>query len=191
VTIDLGRLPRRELRPGTQLYRIHAAEHGPWFFANHELGRFNPLAQATRGSCYWAEAPLGAWVEKFRTRMMLTDGDVRQQLVSKLELAHAIEVVDLTMRGGLAAGVTAALTAGASYDESQDVASRLQDLVSGVRYRVSHDLAQELIGVALFGPRGPQPESPFGSATTAPIGGDLIRVAEDAFGYRVLPFSAS
>ncbi len=187
MTIDVARLPRSELAAGRRLYRIHAARYGPWFFANDEYGRFNPVSRAARGSCYWAEAPLGAWVESFRTRMMLTDVEVRLQVMSELELKRAREVVDLTVRGGLAAGVTADLSTGASYDDSQDLASRLQDQATGLRYRLRHDLAQELIGVALFGPRGAHDDGPFGPTTTEPIGRELIRAAEDAFGYRVVP----
>lgn len=191
MTIDVARLPKRELAIGTKLHRIHAAAHDPWFFSEDELGRFNPVGVVGRGSCYWAEDPLGAWVESFRTRILLSEAEVRLQAISTVELDEPLEVVDLTDRRALGAGATAALTSGADYGESQAVAAMLQGVVGGVRWRVRHDLEQRLIGVAVFGPRGSRPEGHWGPTNTEPISRELIRSAEDAFGYRVLPVSAS
>ncbi len=190
MTIDVARLPRRELAAGTRLFRIHPAGVGPWLFSGDKLGRFNPVAVAATGASYWAEDPLGAWVEKFRTRMDLSETEVRLQAVSVCELASAIEVVDLTDRRSLAAGVTMAVTTGADYTVSQEIASGMPRAASGVRWRVRHDPAQQLIGVVLLGPRGAQPGSRFGATTTGPVERELIRAAEDAFGYVVLPVSA-
>jgi hypothetical protein len=80
VTINVARLPRLELAAGTHLYRIHPAGLGPWRFAGDKLGRFNPVAATTMGASYWAEDPLGAWVEKFRTRMDLAEAEAEVQL---------------------------------------------------------------------------------------------------------------
>lgn len=58
---DLPELPSAKL--GTKsLWRIHAADVAPWFFDVGPDGRFN-LAES--GTCYLAEEPLGAFVEKF------------------------------------------------------------------------------------------------------------------------------
>ena len=190
MTVDVDRIPRRVLTAGTPLYRIHGARYSPWFFSSGGVSRFDPIAASGRGACYWAEHPLGAWVESFRTRMLLSEDEVRLQSLSSLELTRPVVVIDLADRRALAAGVTVALTAGADYAESQAIASMLQGLVAGVRWRVRHDLAQELIGVALFGPRGSHADAELGHATTARIGPQLIRAAEDAFGYCVLPLSA-
>lgn len=122
MTVDVSRLPRRELVTGTQLYRIHLAEHGPWYFSADGRGRFDPTEVHARGSSYRVEAPLGAWVEVFRTVMTIVETP-----------------------------------------------------------------AQVLIGIALFGPRGVHPLGLFGPTVTAPVGRDLIRAAEDTFGYRVVP----
>lgn len=123
--------------------------------------------------------------------MDLSEAEVQAQAVSVCELASAIEVVDLTDRRALAAGVTMAVTTGADYGASQDIASGMPRGAFGVRWRVRHDPAQQLIGVVLLGTRGAQLGSPFGTTTTGPVERDLIRAAEDAFGYRVLPVSAS
>jgi hypothetical protein len=83
-----------------------------------------------------------------------------------------------------------AVTTGADYAASQDIASRMPRGACGVRWRVRHDPAQQLIGVVLLGPRGAQPASHFGTTTTGPVERELVRAAEDAFGYVVLPVSA-
>jgi hypothetical protein len=186
VTIDVAKLPRRVLEAGTRLHRIHRAATGAWYFSGDGHGRFDPVAAVGRGACYFSEGPLGAWIESFRTTMTLLEDDVRQRVVTTVELKRSVAVIDLTDRRGLAAGATMALAADPDYGDSHDLASRAQGEAAGIRWRLRHDLRQELIGVALFGPQGPQ-AGDFGSASTEPIGRVLIRAAEDAFGYRVSP----
>jgi hypothetical protein len=60
-------------------------------------------------------------------------------------------------------------------------------VVSGMRWRVRHDPEQRLIGIALFGPKGAQPEGNWPPSTSSPIPESLVRDAEKLFGYRVLP----
>jgi len=190
VTIDAGALPRTELAAGTTLYRIHKAKDGAWYFAAHPDGRFNPCAAAGRGACYWATEPLGAFVETFRTTRTIIEDDFDAKVLSTIELTEATTVVDLTDRKGLAAGVTGALVNGTDYDEPQRLASDLQGTVDGVLWHARHDLAGDLICVALFGDEG----APTGAAVdalpkpvTQPIPADLIQAAEHEFGYLVLP----
>lgn len=190
MTIDATALPRHQIQAGTQLYRIHRWSNGPWFFSGDGLGRFDPTGIDGFGACYLTEDPLGAWVESFRTTMTLLEDDVRLRAITTMVVSEPIEVVDLAHRRALAAGVTAAVTAGADYGESHALAGRMQPNAMGVRWRVRHDLAQDLVGVALFGPRGPQSDDYFAETSTEPIGRELIREAEEAFGYRVMPVSA-
>jgi len=157
VTIDVARLPSRVLPAGTRLHRIHRATRGPWYFSSDGAGRFDPIYARGRGTCYLAEHALGAWVEAFRTNMTLLEDDVSARLLSTVELGDSMVVADLADRRALSAGVTVAVTSGASYDDSHDIASRLQGAVAGVRWRVRHDLAQELIGVAVSGREASSP----------------------------------
>lgn len=187
MTIDIGRLPRRELAAGQLLYRVHRSVHGTWYFSNDGNGRFDPVGSLNRGTCYFAEDPLGAWIEAFRTVTTLAEDDVHARVLSTVELPHAIEVVDLANRHALAAGATAAVTAGSDYTESHELASALVPVVPGLRWRVRHDLKQTLIGVALFGSAGPSPPSRWPAVKTEPIGAELVRDAETEFGYRVVP----
>ncbi len=188
MTIDLARLPMRTLKAGTVLHRIH--RQAPWFFDASPDGRFNPTGRSRRGACYWAERPLGAFVEAFRTVMTLTEADVKARSLSTIVLEHELVVANLTVKRALAAGVTVEITAGADYAAPQQLASDLQGTVDGIRYRVRHDLSQQLIAVAWFGRSGrPKrtalPKLPTGQAQ--PVPDALVEEAQRLFGYEVLP----
>jgi RES domain-containing protein len=190
VTIDVARLPRKILRPGACLYRIHRAGSNPWFFDGSGAGRFDPTGSPGRAACYWAEDALGAWVEVFRTRMLLPELELAERAISVATLSEDLVVVDLTVRRGLKAGVTAALTAGGDYTEAHALADALQAEHPGVRWRLRHDLRQKLIGVAWFGDAGgaDSPTLPALPRTeTAPIASVLVEPACRIFGYVVLP----
>jgi hypothetical protein len=187
--IELGRLPHKTLRAGTRLYRIHRRAFGPWYFDGSGDGRFDPVGTPDRGACYWAEEPLGAWVEVFRTRMILTPDDVDERRLSVLTLRDALRVPDLSSRKALMAGVTAALTAGAEYGPAHELADALQGREDGVRWRLRYDLEQQLIGIALFGQEGAASASarralPPTRSTRIPA--TLINDARREFGYEIL-----
>lgn len=188
--IDAGRLPRRRLKAGTTLYRIHRAANSAWYFDSSQSGRFNPTGTPGRGTCYWAEDPLGAWAEVFRTVMALTPDDVNARVLSTITLRRELDVGDLAVKRALAAGVTVALTAGADLGPAQALADDLQPLRHGVRYRIRHDLSGALTAIGWFGDAG----APTGSALaalprakSAPIGDDLIDEAQREFGYIIVP----
>jgi hypothetical protein len=109
--VDPDKLPECRLDAGTKLYRLHRQATGtPWYFASGGEGRFDPIGVKGVGICYWAENPLGAWVEVFRTKTTLTQAEVDERRLATLTLTDEVTVIDLTRRKGLGAGVTAALT---------------------------------------------------------------------------------
>ena len=185
MTVDVARLPRKTLKAGTRLYRIHRSVRDPWFFDGSGAGRFDPAGTAGRGACYWAEDPLGAWVEVFRTRMVLTTRDVADRSLSVATLEHEVVVRDLASRRALRAGVTLALTAGADYGASHALADALQHSAPAVRWRLRHDLAAKLIGVAWFGAEGLG--SPPAPTRSGDLPDELVATAHRRFGYEVLP----
>jgi hypothetical protein len=188
--IDVARLPRTTLKAGTRLYRIHRKTHGPWYFDGSGDGRFDPVETPGRGSCYWAEEPLGAWVEVFRTRKVLTPDDLSERRLTELTLETEMRLLDLTKRPALPAGVTAAVTAGADYSESHALADALEGVDKGIRWRLRHDLEQLLVGVALFDAEGAatrRGRKDLPPTRTRPIPVSLITAATQAFGYEVLP----
>jgi hypothetical protein len=119
--------------------------------------------------------------------MTIAEVDVDERVLSSMTLNRPLKVADLTRREGLAAGVTAAVTAGPDYRDAQRLASELQGNADGVRWRLRYDLGQSLIGVALFGDAGSQPAASSLPTQTEAIPRELVREAEDAFGYRVAP----
>ena len=186
--MKVGRLPRRTLKAGSTLYRIHQARHGAWYFDASPHGRFNPTGTAGRGTCYWAEDPLGAWVESFRTLMTLTTDDVDARALTTITLRRDIEVADLAVKRALAAGVTVAVTGGPDYAPAQALADALQGEKDGVRYRVSHDLSGKLTAIGWFGDAGaPGRSAALPKPTTMPIPDALADSARRGFGYVIVP----
>ncbi len=181
---DLAELPSTKL--GTEpLWRIHAADVAPWFFDIGPDGRFN-LAES--GTCYLAEEPVGAFVEKFG-RLLRPGGVIPEPLVdmqrlSRLRPAKA-NVVDLTNPEVLGlAGVTAEIHSTSDYDLTQDWALALHEAgYDGIRYRARHDPRGELTSIALFGSNRP----PRSAAKSTPIPVDLIHEAAATFAITVLP----
>ncbi|MDQ6774977.1 MAG: RES family NAD+ phosphorylase [Actinomycetota bacterium] len=189
MIVDASRLPRKTLRAGTRLYRIHRVRSGPWFFSSG-TGRFDPTGIDDRGACYWAEDDLGAWIEAFRTRMLLPESEIEGRWLSMATLSETVVACDLTVRRALKVGVTSALTAGTDYSGSQAIADRLQGKRAAVRWRVRHDLRQRLIGVAWFGEVGPATTKALAdlpATDTTEIPDDVIERACRIFGYEVLP----
>lgn len=188
MTIDIGRLPRRTLRAGMTLHRVH--RRAPWYFDASPDARFNPIHAAGRGASYWAEQPVGAFIEEFRTMRVIAEADVQARRLSTITLEADLTVVNLTVKKALRAGVTAAITSGADYSAAQRLASDLQGQCDGVRYRARHDLSQQLICVALFGPQGDQTNDPdcgLPAAHTTAIPEDVLDDASRLFGYSILP----
>lgn len=190
TALDVTRLPRKNLKAGTRLYRIHRAHLGPWFFAGSDQGRFNPTGTLGRGACYWAEKPLGAWIESFRTLMTWTRDDVAARALSTVALTDDLVVLDLTVARALAAGVTVAITGGSDYGPPQALADAVQGSSDAIRYRVSHDLGAKHVGIAWFGDVGPASGAnlvALPAASTTEIPDDVIDDAQRRFGYVVLP----
>jgi hypothetical protein len=97
-------------------------------------------------------------------------------------------LADCTESSARSFGVTAAIHSSESYERTQEWAAAFADAgFGGVRYLVSHDPAQRLIGVALFGPSGAADQP---VAATASIESELIVAARERFGIIVLPTPA-
>jgi hypothetical protein len=181
---ELPKLPSARLGTKT-LWRIHPADVTPWFFDIGPDGRFN-LAES--GTCYLAEEPIGAFVEKFG-RLLRPGGVIPEPLVdaqrlSKLRPPKA-KVVDLTDPSVLGlVGLTAEIHSTTDYDLTQGWALALQEAgYDGIRYRARHDPRGQLASIALFGSVDSPRRTP--KATTIPI--DLIHEAAATFAITVLP----
>lgn len=181
---ELPELPSIELG-SESLWRIHAADVSPWFFDAGPDGRFN-LTDV--GTCYLAEGPLGAFIEKFG-RLVRPGGVIPEPLVDAQRLSRLrpsrVKIVDLTDRRVLGlAGLTAEIHATADYGITQSWAHALHEAgYAGVRYKARHDPRGQLTSIALFGSSRP----PKSKAKTTAIPIDLIHEASAAFAIAVLP----
>ena len=187
--MTLARFPRRTLRGDRELYRIHRAIKGAWWFSEDGSGRFDPVGSG-KGACYLGEKPLGAWVEVFRKQMVWSEQAVDERALQTVELGRDLKLATLTSPRALEFGVTATLGAGDDYDQSQGFARRaLAAGFDGIRYLVRHDPRQQLYGVALFGdPGAPAPAAGlWPPGVSEPIPADVRAEATRLFGYKIVP----
>lgn len=182
-----GGFPRRTLKASREIYRIHRSGHGPWWFSDDGSNRFDPVGTGF-GACYFAEEPLGAWVEVFRTHVAIEESDLKDHMLFSVSMGRDLTLADLTSRRALQFGVTASVGADRDYSESQAFAARaVESGFDGLRYLVRHDPAQRLYGLALFGKAGritDDPAWPAGHDRLLPpqLAADAVR----AFRYRLV-----
>jgi hypothetical protein len=180
----LPQLPAAKLE-AKALWRIHPADVSPWFFDTGPDGRFN---LADTGTCYLAEQPIGAFVEKFG-RLLRPGGVLPESLVDTQRLSRLrpprVSIVDLTDRKVLGLiGLTAEIHATTDYELTQRWAGALRTAgYGGARYKARHDPRGELASIALFGSGKP----PRSAAKTTAIPVDLIHEASAGFAITVLP----
>jgi hypothetical protein len=181
---DLLELPSTKL--GTEpLWRIHAVDVAPWFFDVGPDRRFN-LAESD--TCYLAEEPIGAFVEKFG-RLLRPGGVIPEPLVDAQRLsrlrppkANVVDLTDPTVLG--LAGLTVEIHSTSDYNLTQGWALALQDAgYDGIRYKARHDPRGELVSIALFGSGKP----PRSAVKTTPVPVDLIHEASNTFAITILP----
>ncbi len=182
---DLKGFPYRTLTIAHTLARIHRRAHGPWFYSAEGSGRFDLTDGSGLGTCYLAERPLGAFVEVFQDTVLVDEADVLRRKLSLLSVPREVKLANCTSGRARRFGVTGGLHSTQDYDLTQRWAVALKDAgFGGVRYLVSHDPAQQLVAVALFGPAGEQTH-PVGESRD--IDAKLIGLAEQRFGIRVRP----
>jgi hypothetical protein len=155
--------PQYVISPGAQLWRIHGSRHGPWYFRSDGLFRFDLIGRQAVGTCYFAEDPLGAFVEtlqSFRT-VAVPRAELDSRVLFAYCVEHAVVVADVTHPEAARYGLDASISASTprDYGASQAFALKAFDAgFAGVRYSVRHDPGQQLKGIALFGPDGAQPD---------------------------------
>lgn len=182
--MNLRGFPRSTLRADRTVHRIHRATHGPWWFSAAG-GRFDPVG-TSRGACYLAAEPLGAWLEVFRDQMTWAESDLRQRRLLSVELGRELSFADVTSRRALQFGVTAQLGADSNTDASRTFAAEaLEAGYDGVRYWACHDPRQKRYAYAIFDTAGESRAWP--AVLSEPLSDRLIAEAAQAYGYRILP----
>lgn len=159
---DLQAFPVRRLPRGTEVFRAHSADRGPWWFGSAGNGRFD--LPEPRGTCYLGENPAVAVRERLgvvlgsrpRVPAAALDGVV----VSRLALVEPVALANVRASRAADFGVLNELATMVPYDVPQ-VWARTLDAAGhdGVRYpaRFSTGRAGSL---AVFGPAGDRPSWP-------------------------------
>lgn len=179
---DLSGFPRHELRRSATLYEIHLVGQSPWWFSSDGSGRFD--LSSPRGTCYLAEDPLGSFVEIFRDVGAVDQADINERRLSPLSVPQSVALADCTSSRARSFGLTAGIHSTEDYAKTQRWARAFaHHAYGGVRYLVSHDPSQRLVGVALFGDAG-QRAWPY---KEMPILPHLVLAARERFGIIVLP----
>jgi hypothetical protein len=179
----LRRFPCRTLQTHNVLFGIHKAINTPWFFSTDGSGRFDLTAVPCTGTCYFAEQPLGAFVEVFRDIGIIAHTDVLARRQTAFSPSIPIRLANCAASKAHQFGITAAIHSTPDYQQTQAWALAFQRAgFEGVRYLLSHDPRQKLVGVAIFG------SAPFaGTLATAAIPQVVINEAEKRFGIKVRP----
>lgn len=184
---EVERLPTAQLDEQTPLIRIHRRGREPWY-SSRGTGRFDPGgAENAIGACYLAEDPLGAFVEVYRRQRHISEADLEARQLATLTARRRLNVVDLTARRAVTSGPDiTSLSSDWRYDCAQQFATvAVAAGLDGIRYFARHDLAKELVSVALFGPA--DGSGLIASTASQDVPEDLVRQASAEFGYRVLP----
>ena len=187
---DLGSFPELPPLPDRVFARIHNSLHGPLYFCNSGVGRFDLPAKTGKGTCYMADRPLGAFVETFGRLTSLTREMIDERSLSELSPRRPLRLADLTNRkvlGGF--GISGDISTGADYGPSQEWALGLFNAgFEGIYYVVRHDPSHIERSVAVFG--NEESTADLFDVSTEPIPRDLVDEACREFGFTVWPSTA-
>lgn len=173
------------LRPGRVCFRLHWSDTGPWWFNSDGSQRFD--LESPKGTCYLAEAALGAFVEVGARLSYVDPDELGRRSLARLQVPRALRLADVTSPRAAGFGATARVSAGAGYSlDSQPWAERFAAAgFEGIRYGLSHDPGLRLRGLAVFGDAGEHPD--FGPADSGPVPEAVVTRAMARFGFRFAP----
>jgi RES domain len=181
--LDLDGFPTHAIGPSTLLFRIHGRRRSPWWYSQDGSGRFDLVSFGNHGTCYLAEREMGSFVEIFRDAVPIAMPAIEERCTSEFSFPNELVVADCTSRAARGFGITAELHSGRDYSRPQAWALALaSEGFDGIRYFVSHDPAQDLVGIALFGSVGDVPSR----SEARDIDREVLANAEQQFGLRVL-----
>jgi hypothetical protein len=134
---SLAGFPAYLVDTGTDLYRAHGAELGPWWFSSDGTGRFD--LRSPRGTCYTALDPLSALRERLGPVLgpspAVPEGLLESSVVSRLRLPASREVADVQDGRAGTFGVTREIESMVPYAVPQSWARAFDGAGSGgVKY---------------------------------------------------------
>jgi len=187
----LDSFPRRTLRTGSRIHRLHHANLGPWWFGSSEVGaphgnRFDLVAP--RGSSYWALQPEAAFLETLARRPARL---IPIELVDRFHLTVSrlpapLDAANAPVRRSWGFGLTAEFHTTTDYRLTRQWAGALDAVGFGALIAIPrHDVTARLRSVTFFGPAGERVPSGW-DTVTGPVPASLVD-AMAAWGIRCLP----
>ena len=197
-------LPATTVNSGAHLYRITrrfdptGELRSPWYFSsadassaddagNTASGRFD--LPSPRGTCYFADRRVGAFVEVFRRTRVIARVDIAaRQLVVATRSGSPLRVANLRSAAAARLGVTLDTFAGDDYRETQQLAVDLAGRgFAGVRAPTRHDPTARSNTMAVFGRAGAARSQRGWRLRRSPVDAESA-LLEDAraYGYAVL-----
>ncbi|RYB91777.1 hypothetical protein EUA93_16690 [Nocardioides oleivorans] len=148
----LKSFPDETVPLGTEVWRVHGAGYGPWFFG--ETQRFS--LQSPNGTCHVAlnsnTAVLETVVRGARAVALI---DLQTRRIRRLRLPRAFRVANFFDPLATGWGVTRRFGTDFPYDRCQGWASAFKtDGFGGIRFWANHDVTDAGVSLALFGPVG-------------------------------------
>ncbi len=156
--------PRTRVAQARELYRItrrrndDGSARTPWYFSSTgsaDAGRFD--LPPPRGSCYYADVTIGAFVEVYRRVHVIARSDVASRhVVVATRTGDALPLANFASARAAAFGVTVDQFAGDDYTATQQLADKLSEAgFAGISAPARHDPSLQSRTVALFGRAGP------------------------------------
>ena len=157
----LSSFPSYVLPKGTEIWRVHRAVNGPWYFG--PSGRFGLASPA--GTCYAALDPLTAISETVIRGQVVIDEDVlTERIIRSAGTPIRVVAADLVDRRAQGFGVNRNFGTEEPYDRTQQWAQAFHlKRFRGVRYWARHDLQADATSVAIFGASGERKSWPRGN----------------------------
>lgn len=154
---NLQLVPVAEYQAGSEFYRAHRQEHGPWYFSSSMQGRFG--LPEPEGTCYLALTPAAAVREVLGARLSqsrrIPQSLVAGRIISRLPLPASSKTAQVSHDDAFLVGITGELTTMPSYKIPQAWAAAFgQAGFQGITYRPRFSPGNSL-ALALFGPTGP------------------------------------
>lgn len=175
---DITDFPQRELVAGQTVYRSHAKENGPWWFASlpaDEPGRFDLHSPA--GTCYVGLDEGTAVLERFGPELhdqgWVFEESALGAAVTELELAEDVHAAD-TAHQRAASWITRELASIDDYELARRWAAKFFAAgFEGLHYQSRFTTGSDQCALALFGDAGTRPW-PIGRTL------DVVEMLEDA-----------
>lgn len=145
--------PQHSLYKGEEVWRVHLAEKGPWYFGSE--GRF--ALTAPGGTCYAAATPMTAVCEVLDRQglRVIHSSDLRARVIRVMPLARDFELADTATRHALAFRLSRGFAAEPEpYERCRAWATAFATGHDGIRYWARRDLSRDGYAYALFAKAG-------------------------------------